>query len=74
MEAIKDRLAGSKIEVKKAEMEREVEKHRYQAMMHEEKVKELEIELIETRKVYTDRLNECESQVGQVHQIIMEKN
>jgi len=37
-------------------------------------VKKLEKELLDTRKVYTDRLNECEAQVSIVQQQMLEKS
>lgn len=37
-------------------------------------MKKLEKELLDTRKVYTDRLNECEEQVSIVQQQMLEKS
>lgn len=37
-------------------------------------MKKLEKELLDTRKVYTDRLNECEAQVSIVQQQMLEKS
>lgn len=37
-------------------------------------MKKLEKELLDTRKVYTDRLNECEAQVNIVQQQMLEKS
>ena len=37
-------------------------------------MKKLEKELLDTRKVYTDRLNECEAQVSIIQQQMLEKS
>lgn len=37
-------------------------------------MKKLEKELLDTRKVYTDRLNECEAQISIVQQQMLEKS
>ena len=37
-------------------------------------MKKLEKELLDTRRVYTDRLNECEAQIGIVHERMLEKS
>lgn len=74
MQTIKNQLTASRIETKKIEMDQEVERHRQQSRLLEQTVSELEQELLETRKVYTDRLNECEEQIELIQQRMLEKN